>query len=425
VINDHTLRRFQPLNDQLLKPIYDDYSFRNIPATVHRLLTGETTGPLIPPDAFGGRYPSPEKVVLVFVDSFGWQFWQRYRDRFQTLKRVVNDGVLTPISALFPSTTAASVTTLNLGLPPASHAIYEWYMYVPAFGEVIQSLPFALPGKPPGSAATKGFQAEHMFAGKFETAHQRLARRGVRSFQIAHRSYAGSPYNVLASAGAEIVPYGTLAEGMVALDRLLNDVPGKAFINFYWAGLDTAAHTYGPGSAEHDAEVVAFWTVLDQLLGRGAKNSQQPLWLFTADHGHIGVPAKETLYVNDCWPELQNMLALSPSGQPILPCGCPRDMFLHIRLERRDEALSLLRNGLRDIATVLTTDEAMMIGLFGEPATVSDELRRRIGSILVLPRLGHFVWWNAPNLLENRLNGHHGGLTPEELVTVLGVVGNL
>ncbi|MGE0767191.1 MAG: alkaline phosphatase family protein [Hyphomicrobiaceae bacterium] len=425
MINDHTLRRFQPLNGHLLKPIYDDYSFKNIPATVHRLLTGETIAPLIPADAFGGSYPSPEKVVLVFVDSFGWQFWQRYLDRFRTLERVASDGILTPISALFPSTTAASVTTLNLGVPPALHAIYEWHMYVPAFGEVVQSLPFALLGQRPGSAATKGYDVANLFAQPFETAHQRLGARGVRSYQIAHRSYARSPYNELASAGADIVSYGTLAEGMVALDRLLTEAPGKAFINFYWPGLDTAAHTHGPGSVEHEAEVIAFWTVLDQLLGRGAPRSSDTLWLFTADHGHVHVPAAATIYVNERWPELGAMLADNGAGRPILPCGCPRDMFLHVRPERRDEALDLLSTGLGDIATVMTVDDAVSAGLFGEPHTISSELRRRIGDVLVLPHTGHFVWWHAPGLLENRLNGHHGGLTPDELITVLGVVGSL
>lgn len=421
MINDHTLKHFAPLGAGLVKPVYADYAFANIPATAHRLLTGETTGPLIPADAFGGGYPAPEKVVLVFVDSFGWEFWQRFGDQSRILRRVMQEGVLTPISALFPSTTAASVTSLNLGLLPAQHGIYEWNLYVPAYGEVIQSLPFSLLGQGPGSAASKGYDPEALFAGPSETAHQRLAKAGVRSFQLAHRSYAGSPYNTIASAGAQVVAYGTLAEATVTLDRLIGDVPGKALINFYWAGLDTAAHTHGPGSDEHDAEVIAFWAVLDRLLGRRQKPGT--LWLFTADHGHIGVPAEETIYVNERWPELKAMLATSPTGQPIWPCGSPRDMFLHIRPERRAEALFLLRRGLDGIATVMALDEAIGAGLFGDPSGVSAECRHRLGDVLVLPYLGHFVWWHERGLISNRLNGHHGGLTPEELVTVLGVVG--
>jgi len=407
----------------LSKPIYADYTFGNLAATAHRLLTGETVGSIIPADGFGGSYPAPEKVVLVFVDSFGWEFWKRYMDRFRILKRVASDGVLTPISALFPSTTAASVTTLNLGALPARHGIYEWNMYAPSFGEVVQSLPFALLGQGPGSAASKGFDVTRLFSGPFETAHQRLQARGVRSFQLAHRSYAGSPYNSLASSGAEVVAYGTLAEAMVKLDQLISEVKGKAFVNFYWAGLDTAAHIHGPGSAVHDAEVIAFWGALDLLLGR--KQKPGTLWLFTADHGHVGVPAEETIYVNERWPELREWLATSPTGQPIWPCGSPRDMFLHIKEDHREDALALLQKGLDGIATVMTTDQAIAGGLFGEAGSVSADFRQRIGDVLVLPHLGHFVWWNEPGLISNRLNGHHGGLTPEELVTVLGVVGEV
>lgn len=422
MINDHTLGRFAAFGDKLVKPIYDDYSFANIPATAHRLLTGETTGPLLPVDCFGGSYPTPEKVVLVFVDSFGWEFWQRYMGRSRVMSRVASEGVLTPISALFPSTTAASVTTMNLGVLPAQHGIYEWNLYVPAFGEVIQSLPFAQLGQGPGSAADKGFDAAELFAGRFQTTHQRLAAHGVASYQVASRSYTGSPYNQIASVGARIVPYGTLAEGLVALDQLINDRPGKAFINFYWAGLDTAAHIHGPGSAQHDAEVIVFWAALDQLLGR--RQSRGTLWLFTADHGHIAVPADETLYINDRWPELGSWLAEAPNGGPIWPCGSPRDMFLHIRPERRDAALAMLKAGLDGIAHVLPIAEALAAGLFGT-APVASEVRRRLGDILVLPYLGHFVWWHQPGLISNRLNGHHGGLSREELTTVLGVVDQL
>jgi hypothetical protein len=101
VINTGSLARFQPLGARLLRPIYDDYSFGNIPDTIEYLLTGARRGPLLPPDCFGGTYPRPDKVVLIFIDSFGWQFWQDYHARFRATSRVVQKGTLTPISALF------------------------------------------------------------------------------------------------------------------------------------------------------------------------------------------------------------------------------------------------------------------------------------------------------------------------------------
>jgi hypothetical protein len=420
MINDHTLGRFQPLGTRLLRPITSDYTFANIPATVHHLLTGETIGPLLPVDCFGGAYPEPEKIVLVFVDSFGWEFWQRWWPRSRVMRRVVEDGVLTPISALFPSTTAASVTTINLGTPPARHGVYEWNMFVPEFGEVIQSLPFALLGAGPGSAATKGYAIDGLMDAR-ETAHHRLRRCGVASVQVAGRAYVDSPYNQAASAGAELLPYTTLAEAVVALDTALAR-PGKAFVNLYWPGLDTAAHLHGPGSAVHDAEVIAFWSALDALLA--GRRGDDTLWLFTADHGHLAVPAAETLYVNHRWPHLRSALATSATGATIWPCGSPRDMFLHIRPDRLAAVMQTLREGLADIAEVLAVDDAVAAGLFGAPP-LSSSFRSRLGDVLVLPYAGHFVWWHEPGLLANRFNGHHGGLAAEELITVLGVATGL
>src|SRR5262245_60778688 len=126
MINEASLARFEPLGSALLKPVYADYSFGNIANTIHFLLTGEQLGPLLPQDCFGGSYPRPEKVVMFFIDACGWRCWQDHAERFGVTRRVIQNGVLTPISALFPSTTSASVTTLNLGVLPAEHSLYEW-----------------------------------------------------------------------------------------------------------------------------------------------------------------------------------------------------------------------------------------------------------------------------------------------------------
>lgn len=424
MINDHTLARFAPLSEGLLRPIYDDYSFANIPNTIHHLLTGETIGPLLPVDCFGTSYPEPEKVVLMFIDSFGWEFWQRWLDGPRAprlMHHVVDQGRLTPISALFPSTTSASVSTMNFGVMPSVHGLYEWNMYVPEFGETVQSLPFARLGQAPGSCTAAGFDIGGMVLAR-ETAHHRLVRRGVRSIQLANRAYASSAYNRLASAGAEIVHHSTLAEGVSHLAQALESTPGKAFIYYYWASLDTLAHIYGPGSREHDAEVTAFWAALDALTE--AMKSPDTLFLFTADHGHVGTRAADTVYVNERWPQLHAWLSLSPTGQRIIPGGCPRDLFLHILPEARAEALDILRRGLGDTATVMTMDDAVAAGLFGT-AAMPARFRERLGDILILPSRGHFISWREPGRLDNKLNGHHGGLSPEEVVTVLGVVDSL
>jgi hypothetical protein len=422
MINEAPLALFKPLAAGLVRPLYADYAFGNIPSTIEHLLTGDTRGALLPPDCFGGSYPQPEKVVLVLVDSFGWQFWQQYHRRFRTTARVAKEGTLTPISALFPSTTAASITTLNWGVLPSEHALYEWNVYVPAYGETIQSLAFSPLGhRVTDSCLRKGYDPTAMVAVQ-ETFHQRLAAKGVRSIQFSHHSYAGSAFNRMATAGAEVVSHATLAQALVQLKEAVQQTEGKALLGFYWAAIDSIAHVYGPGTPYHAAEIASFWRTFDEVFRD--IDSPDTLYLFTADHGHVAADAAETINLNELLPQLADDLAVSPAGCRIYPNGSPRDVFLHVRPERREETVEILRKELGEIALVMPVDAALSEGLFG-PQPVSDELRRRLGDILILPQLGHFVWWRERGVLTNTFHGHHGGLTPEEAITVFGAIDGL
>jgi hypothetical protein len=310
------------------------------------------------------------------------------------------------------------VATLNLGVLPSAHSLYEWTVYVPAYGEVIQSLAFAPLGGAPDACLRRGYDPAALLTAR-ETLHQRLARQGVRSIQFAHRSYARAAFNSVACVGAEVEAHGTLAEALVQLKEALLAVEGKALFGFYWAGIDTIAHIYGPGTAYHAAEIASFWRTFDEVMADIA--SPETLYLFTADHGHVYADAAETLYLNDRLPQLAGALSMSPTRNYIYPNGSPRDVFLHVRPQRRTWALDALRKSLGDIALVMPVDEALDQGLFG-PLPVHAELRRRLGDILVLPRLGHFVWWHEKGIMGNKYYGHHGGLAPEEVVTVLGAI---
>lgn len=422
MINEAPLARFAPHAGGLLKPIYADYSFANIANTIEHLLTGDRRGPLLPADCFGGAYPRPRKVVTFFVDSFGWAFWKAHGDRFRTTRTVMEKGVVTPISALFPSTTAASVSTLNLGVPPSAHALYEWNIYIPAYGEVIQSLAFAPLGRYGQDACVKkGYDPAKMLE-VHETVHQRLARHGVRSVQFSNRSYAGSAYNSVASAGADVIRHGTLSEALVQLKEMLEQDADKAWLGFYWASIDTIAHIHGPGTTFHAAEIASFWSTFDAVFRD--VDSADTLYLFFADHGQVYADVRDTIYINERFPQIADCLPTSPTGNPIYPNGAPRDVFLHVRPERRDDVQATLQQGLDGIALVMPMDEALDQGLFG-PGPVSLELRRRLGDILILPFHGHFVWWRERGVMANTFNGHHGGLAPDELITVFGAIDTL
>ncbi|MCC6627120.1 MAG: alkaline phosphatase family protein [Chloroflexi bacterium] len=423
MLNTHTLDGFVPLGEYLRRPRYDGYSFGAIPATVTALLTGERAGSLLPADCFGGAYPTPRKVVVLLIDSFGWAFWERAWQQWPALRRITERGVVTPISALFPTTTSASITTMNYGVPPAQHALAEWNLYIDAYGEVIQTLPFTALGHPPAELkAARGFDPRHLVTPR-ATLYQRLAARGVPSLVFSRRGYAFSPYNSMATAGAEVVPYSTLAEGLLALRTRLEAADGPTYLYYYWPDIDAIGHTHGPGTRAHELEVANFWLTFAAVFD-GWRPDDETLFLFTADHGQVYGDPAATIALNQALPELAGALRRAPNGRPIRPCGAPRDVLLHLQPGAAPAIADRLRALLDGIAEVLTTEAALALGLFGPPP-YDPEFRRRLGDLLILPAAGRYVWWHEPEDYVNVFFGHHGGLAADEVTSVLAATHEL
>ena len=166
----------------------------------------------------------------------------------------------------------------------------------------------------------------------------------------------------------------------------------------------------------------SFCATLDTALA--GVESADTLFVFTADHGQVAGNKHDTIYINERWPDLADCLAISPTGHTIWPNGSPRDMFLHLKPDRRETVCASLTRRLHGIAEVMPIEAAIAAGLFG-PGPVSAEVRARLGDVLVLPFAPHFVWWREPGIIDNPFHGHHGGLAADELITVFGVTTTL
>jgi hypothetical protein len=77
-----------------------------------------------------------------------------------------------------------------------------------------------------------------------------------------------------------------------------------------------------------------------------------------------------------------------------------------------DDVLATWRATLAQRAWVVSRDEAIAAGWFGE--RVSDETRRRIGDIVAAARRSAALLRRAAEPLESSLIGHHGSLTTSE-----------
>jgi len=391
-------------------PLAHGYAFAEIPPTVERLLAGGDGG--LPPAALGDAPDRVERVVLVFLDAFGWRFFTRHADGHPLLRRFLEHGAVAKLTTQFPSTTAAHVTTMHTGRRVAEHGVYEWNMYDPSVGSLVTPLMFSFAGD--GERDTlRAANADPRAMYPTATLYRRLADRGVRCVACHPASFAPSTYDGVLLDGAALHPYETLDDAFATVAAGLR-AGGPTYAYVYIDTVDATGHQFGPTSPEFDAEVTR---CLDAIEAATRSLPAGTLVLLAADHGQIDVDPARTRFVNELWPGIDAHLRRDPRGRPLAPAGSARDLFLHTAPGSQAHVMDRLRTLLGADAEVHATADLVAEGLFaGDPGP---RLQARIGDVCVLPAPGETVWWRERGRFGMRFLGHHGGLTPEEAHTLV------
>lgn len=406
--------RFRP-------PLYDSWCFARLPATLLSFLgRGDDPRAGLPLGDLGGINRAYHTVVLLFVDSFGWTFFERFAADLPFLQRFHTEGSALPITAQFPSTTACHVTCIHTGQPVGKSGVFEWFYYEPLVGAVIAPLPFARAGdKAPDTLRSDGVTPADLFPPL--TFYQDLASRGVHCEAFQHRAYTPSTYsNYFFEGCARVNAFDTTAEALTRLaEEVLRPEDRSRYLFLYLDSIDHQGHVHGPSSSVFAAECAAIFTLLEKcFFQKVAGRARDTLLVMTADHGQVDVDPKTTVQVNELpiWPRILKRLRVSPrDGQPILFGGSCRDLFLYVEPDGVSEVVDLLANELAGRAEVWRTDDLIAQGLFGPQVTA--RLRDRLGSVVVLPYAGESVYYREPGKFDMRYHGHHGGLVPAEMDT--------
>ena len=389
------------MNTTFVKPRYDSGGFAGIPDRI----TGAFAS---------GNY---DAVVLFLVDGFGWRFFERFQDA-TFLKRIAKQGRVEKLISQFPSTTAAHLTTIHTGWNVGQSGVYEWIYYEPQLDALIAPLLFSYAGSYyRNDLSSTGIHPPLLYPrGLF---YPELKKQGVNPYVFGMREYTPSTYSNVVMAGADINPYKTLAESFVNLGMLLKEQTAPAYVHLYFDKIDSIAHSYGPTAPQTEAEIETFLLILEYYFERIFKGQKRILFLMTADHGQVEVDPETTIYLNrePRFSGIDRFLKTNRRGQLLVPAGSARDMFLYIKDDLIDEAQSFLAPRLDGKADVMRTETLIENGYFGPE--VSSRFRERVGNLVILPYRYESVWWYEKDKFEQQFYGHHGGLTPQEMETVL------
>lgn len=399
-----------PLDDRLVMPSYDGFSFLNLPATISTLLGApEFAGPALDPfisEVLGGKY---RKVILLLVDALGYHLFKEIctEEENSVWARYFDQAVFSPLTSICPSTTASALTSLWTGVGAGAHGVIGYEMWSKTYGTVINNILHspANSSNAVGSLYQFGFEPE-VFMDK-PLLGQHLADHGIKTTSFMHSSIARSGLSLMQMRGVSIQTYADEADLSVSLANYVNKHPlEREYIYVYYSDIDALIHRYNANDPRVKLQFNAFTSLLEdgffQRINKQA--AEDTLLILTADHGSIGTPPDEKYDLRN-HPNLVSCLVMQPTCEGRLP-------VLYIKPGRIDDVRGYFETTWPGEFELVDSKLALESGLFGEEPFV-DDVEDRLGDLVIIPRRDAYLWWASKR---NVMAGRHGGLSSGEML---------
>ncbi|WP_159840642.1 alkaline phosphatase family protein [Nocardia sp. CY41] len=332
-----------------------------------------------------------DQVCVLLVDGLG------YEDLVANPAAAPFLSGLAPIrlTAGFPTTTATSLASLGVGVPPGEHGIVGYLFHVPGYDRLFTPLSWRLHGAP------KSDLRRELIPSEFQprtTVFQRAVADGIAVAQVSPRDQAGSGLTEAVLRGCEFRPQLSFGDLVAGVSEALRAGP-RSLVYTYHGDLDLTGHVRGPSSRSWQLEL----THADRLAAALADELPAgAALLVTADHGMVHLDDRLDF---DTTPALQDgVRALG---------GEPRARHVYTEPGAESHVAAAWQATLGADFEVLDRAEAVSRGWFGP--TVAPAIARRIGDLVVVARGRRGVIRTGAEPLQSRLVGHHGSLTPAEM----------
>ncbi|ELY52151.1 alkaline phosphatase family protein [Natronococcus jeotgali] len=397
--------------DGIVFPAYDDYSFANVPETALAVLD-DAFERRLPADVLEGVATDVDNVVVFLLDGFGYEHWKRHRGAHEFLRRIEDAGTVAPLTAVYPSETAAALTTVATAAPPVEHGLLGWFQYLESAGRIVETLPFRTLEGDPLADVSPTSSATELFTGR--SIYERAEQAGIDPYAILPAEFVESGYTRATAAGATRVGYDTATDLALSIRRALEVSADPAYVYAYEPTIDAISHAEGTGTERYRQNLAAVLERLQhELLERLDPDlAARTLLVVTADHGIVDTAPEENVTMTDWerWPSLRETFRRDEAGEPRLPTGSPRNVHFHVRPDRLEEARGIVEAALD--GRTFTREEALEGDLFG-PGEPSALFERRCGDLIAVHR-NRGLWWAEMDSI-----GMHGGLTDEEMLVPL------
>jgi predicted AlkP superfamily pyrophosphatase or phosphodiesterase len=296
------------------------------------------------------------------------------------------------LQAGFPSTTVAGLAAVGTGCRSGEHGMVGMSFRLPGVG-VFNTLRWRQ--YPWGDDLRDTAPPEQVQP--MATTFERAVSAGIAVSVVSGAEFTGSGLTRAVLRGGRYVgvqALGDLAAGVRAA------VADGGFCYGYHGEVDLLGHLYGPGSPAWRLQLREVDRLVESLVEGLPPGG---LLAIVADHGMVAADADEAVDIDESAALLDGVQAIG---------GEARARHVYVDDGAADAVLAAWRDTLADRAWVVSRDEAIAAGWFGE--RVRDDVRFRIGDVVAAARDAATMVRRTVEPVESSLVGHHGSLTTAE-----------
>jgi hypothetical protein len=340
---------------------------------------------------FEPRIDLPQPVAgacVLLIDGLGAELLDTYAEDAPVLAglrgRTLHVG--------FPSTTAAGLAAVGTGLVSGGHGLVGLSFRLPEVG-VVNALRWR--PHPWGDDAREKAVPEEIQP--LPTTFERAASAGIAVSVVSGAEFTGSGLTRAVLRGGRYV--GVIGLGDLAAE-VRTSIAGGGFCYGYHGDLDLMGHLYGPGSPAWRLELRQVDRLVESVVESLPAGG---LLAVVADHGMVAVDGAATVDLEGATDLLEGVAAIG---------GEARARHVYVRDGAATDVLTAWRETLTDHAWVVSRDEAIAAGWFGD--AVDDRVRPRIGDVVAATRDRAALVRRTAEPMESALIGQHGSLTSAE-----------
>lgn len=357
-------------------------------STIAEVFSSSAAALGLPDYANSLELPAARRVCVVLVDGLGASLLRQRSGHAPFLRQFLDSA--RKLGSVFPSTTAAALSSLGTGLPPGQHGLVGYDVLDPDQGRIVNML-----GGWDAAVRPEDWQPHPTV---LETVARELP---VTSVGLARFDKSGLTRAAL--RGGTYVAASTPEARIDAVCAALGSSE-QALVYLYLNELDKTGHRFGCRSQDWGDRLEDLDRSMRSLVAKLPANT---LLLLTADHGMLDVAPAQHI---DFSAEAALVDGVAATG------GEPRMVHLYtepdLSAAGTDRLVAAWRQAHGARAWVLTRAEAIQAGLFG---AVAPAVAARIGDVMVAAR-EPVAFYDTRRVPSSALEviGQHGSITRAE-----------